>query len=122
MPEEVRPDPWPVNSEKRFYGGHCDWAPLDIPDEEMADSKVVSWAEEQLSTKHDKPLFLAVGIYRPHVPWWTPSGYFDQHPIEKLKLPEVKEGDLDDVPAIGNMLARRKWQQSFRQSFQSQMI
>ena len=42
-------------------------------DDEMADGKVIRWAEQQLGRKHDKPLFLAVGIYRPHVPWWSYS-------------------------------------------------
>ena len=110
MPAEVKPPRWPVRSTKEFYKGHFDWAALDVNDLEMADGQVVAWAERQLSVKHSKPLFLAVGIYRPHVPWWTPREYFDQHPIEKIQLPEILKDDLSDVPSSGHEFARRHWQ------------
>lgn len=109
MPEEVKPSRVPMHSNKSFYGGRFDWAALEIDNEEMADAKVVSWAEDQLSRKHDKPIFLAVGIYRPHIPWWTPKPYFDMHPLDKIVLPETVDGDLDDVPAAGQKMARRHW-------------
>lgn len=110
LPAERTPPTWPVNTLKKFYLGRFDWAPLSIADEEMADAKVVTWAEKQLATKHDKPLFLAVGIYRPHIPWWTPEKYFEEHPLEKLALPKTPEGDLDDVPVAGKKFARTHWQ------------
>ncbi|MFC2113348.1 sulfatase [Bacteroidota bacterium] len=110
MPEEVRPDSFPVNGNKEFYNGYFDWAAMDIEPEEMADAKVVSWAEQQLSRKHEKPLFLAVGIYRPHVPWYTPKSYFKKHPLDEVILPETIENDLGDVPAAGQKMANRNWQ------------
>jgi len=109
LPEEVIPEGWPVNSKKSFYGGHFDWSPLDIEDGEMADAKVVAWAERQLSVEHDKPVFLAVGIYRPHVPWYVPRSYFEQYPLDQVSLPVVKDGDLDDVPDAGKKLTKREW-------------
>lgn len=109
MPEEVEPEKWPVNSTREFYNGHFDWAPLNINDNEMADGKVVSWAEKQLSIKHEKPLFLAVGIYRPHVPWWTPKEYFDLHPLDKIILPEVDANDLEDLPDAAKKFIRIRW-------------
>jgi len=112
MPIEIDPDPMPENGNPKHYGGHMDWSALDITDNEMADGKVVSWAEEQLSRKHPKPLFLAVGIYRPHVPWYNPKSWFDElPPVDKITMPEILEGDLDDVPAAGQKMARRHWQQ-----------
>lgn len=110
MPYEVQPDSMPVNGNSKFYNGYFDWSPLDIDDEEMADAKVVSWAERQLGRKHDKPLFLAVGIYRPHVPWYTPQVWYDQHPLEEVVLPETLENDLEDIPQAGQDLARQHWQ------------
>ncbi len=109
MPEEVKPEKIPMHSNKSFYGGHFDWAALDIETDEMADAKVVAWAEQQLSKAHDKPLFLAVGIYRPHIPWWTPEEYFDRHPLAKIELPEVPENDLDDVPEAGRKMRKQGW-------------
>ena len=89
MPQEVLPEKVPTNSNKAFYGGRFDWVALDIEPDGMADAKVVSWAEQHLSQKHDQPLFLAVGIYRPHIPWYTPRSYFKRHPLKEVVLPEV---------------------------------
>ncbi|MCM2374750.1 sulfatase [Aporhodopirellula aestuarii] len=70
--------------------------PLLVPDEETGDHMVVDWASEQLAKPHDKPLFLAVGLFRPHIPFEVPQKYFDMHPLESINLPEVAENDLDD--------------------------
>jgi arylsulfatase A-like enzyme len=110
MPAEVWPENWPVNSFKKLYGGHFDWGAMDIDDAEMGDAKVVAWAEKQLSQQHDGPVFMTVGIYRPHVPWYVPNKYFDMHPLEETALPTVMEGDLDDVPPVGQKFARVSWQ------------
>ncbi|GAB6166076.1 sulfatase [Thermostilla marina] len=109
MPQEVLPPRIPMNSDKAFYGGRFDWAPLPIEPDEMADAKVVRWAVEQLAKRHDRPLFLAVGIYRPHIPWYTPQQYFRRHPLEEIELPETIPDDLGDVPEAGRKMARRDW-------------
>lgn len=109
LPEEVEPAAWPVNTNNMFYRGRFDWAALDIEDSEMGDAKVVSWAEEELSKTHEKPLFIGVGIYRPHWPWWTPQKYFDQHPLENIEFLDEPEDDLDDLPESGLNMVRKKW-------------
>jgi arylsulfatase A-like enzyme len=109
MPEEVVPENWPVNSSKKFYGGHFDWSPLQISKAEMADAKVVSWAAGQLAKRHEQPLFLSVGIYRPHVPWYAPQEYFDRFPVNEIQLPVHLQDDLDDIPLAGKVMAKRKW-------------
>ncbi|WP_404309544.1 sulfatase [Neorhodopirellula lusitana] len=109
--KEVVPDQIPTNGSKQFYRGYFDWAALDIEPEEMGDAKVVDWAEQQLSKEHDAPLFLAVGLYRPHIPWYTPRKYFDMHPLEEIVLPEVVEDDLDDVPVAGLAMRKQGWHQ-----------
>lgn len=86
--------------------GNFDFGPTQTGDEEMNDFRVVSWATEQLAKKHQQPLFLATGIYRPHLPWYVPAKYFDLYPLDKIQLPIVKEDDLDDVPEIGKKIAR----------------
>lgn len=111
MPEEVDPPQVPTNGNPKHYNGHMDWAALDIDTDDMADAKVVNWATNQLSQKHDEPLFLAVGIYRPHIPWWTPREYFDRNPIEDVQLPEVVEDDLSDVPEVGRAMRKQGWHQ-----------
>lgn len=75
-----------------------DWGPVKESDAEMGDAHVVDWAIERMNQKRDKPLFLAVGLYRPHLPWYVPQEYFDQFPADKVTLPEVPDDDLDDLP------------------------
>lgn len=80
-----------------------DWGPLDATDEEFGGDWLVSkWIGEQLHRKHDKPFFLACGIYRPHEPWFVPKKYFDMFPLDEIELPPgYKEDDLDDLPEAG---------------------
>ncbi len=86
-----------------------DWSPLGS-DEEMADYKVVDWAVAELKKSHDKPLFLAVGIFRPHIPWFAPQKYFDMYPPDERELPRIMENDLDDVSPVSHNWVRRQWQ------------
>ena len=55
----------------------------------------------QKFAKDDKPFFLATGFVRPHYPNVAPRPYFDRYPHEKITLPTVPEGDLDDMPKAG---------------------
>jgi arylsulfatase A-like enzyme len=73
----------------------------------MGDAKVADWVSGQLQQEHDKPFFLACGIYRPHLPWYVPKKYFDMHPLDEVALPVTKEDDLDDIPAAGRAMVRR---------------
>lgn len=72
-------------------------APLDVPDSETSDHQVVDWAISQLAKPATGPLFCALGLFRPHIPWEVPRRYFEQHPLDGIKLPIHKEGDLADT-------------------------
>ena len=82
-----------------------DWKPLDIDDEEMSDGGAARWSAAFLKQDHKQPFFLACGIFRPHLPWYTPKRYFDLYPLDDVVLPEVLENDLDDVPPAGREVA-----------------
>lgn len=84
-----------------YYQDWADWQPLDIPDHETADWKTAEGAAAFLQRDHDKPFFLACGIFRPHLRWYAPQKYFDLHPLEYIELPATLENDLDDVPPTG---------------------
>ncbi len=105
---DQRKDPQPANTPVNGIRNaqHFDWGPVDVDDDAMSDYQVVSWAQKFLASKQEKPFFLAVGLYRPHLPWYVPKKYFDKFPLESVKLPEVKEDDLDDVPEAGRKMAR----------------
>jgi len=109
MPSYMRPVPgWTVNMPPfdNMYGDF-DWAPLDIPDEETGDYQSVQWVIDRLQEEHDRPFFLAAGIYRPHVPWYVPREYFDMFPLESVQLPTLLDNDLDDLPERAIELAHR---------------
>jgi arylsulfatase A-like enzyme len=74
----------------------------------MGDGQMIQWAVDFLERSHDKPFFLAAGIYRPHLPWYVPRKYFDLYPLDSIKLPEVEKDDLDDVPVAGRKMAEAR--------------
>jgi arylsulfatase A-like enzyme len=90
---------------------YFDWGAINKPDNGMADYKVVDWAATELAKSHRKPFFHAVGIYRPHIPWFVPQKYFDLYPPDKVFLPPIKAGDLDDVASSHKKWLRRGWHQ-----------
>lgn len=100
--------PKPANDERfnfhppegPYSGTQTDWGAFPETDEDMPDFKSASWAIEKLQQPHEKPFFLAVGMVRPHVPFYVPQKWFDQVPADALKLPELYLEDLNDVPEI----------------------
>lgn len=86
--------------------GGIKFAPLDCNDEDLREGKIVDYGIQQLQKKHDKPLFLAVGLHKPHMPWNVPRKYYDMHPLAEIKLPPYREDDLADVPPAGLRMAK----------------
>ncbi|MEN8773056.1 MAG: sulfatase [Akkermansiaceae bacterium] len=109
MPDAFEPKPGETVNMPKFPGmyGDFDWSPIPLEDEATADGRSVSWIINQLQQKHERPFFLACGIYRPHVPWYVPQKYFDLHPLESLKLPKVLENDRGDLGERARELADR---------------
>lgn len=92
---------------KRTRGQSLCWDALedaDIPDGQMPDEGVAEWAVERLQQDYDRPFFLAVGFYRPHVPYVVPKKYFESYDLDAIRLPEVPSGELDDVPVVGKAM------------------
>jgi len=87
-------------------GGNMQWGPVNGDDDAMADTQLTDWALGKLKQKHEQPFFLAVGYAKPHLAWHAPKKYFDMHPLDKIKLPVVKEDDLNDVPPAGIRMAK----------------
>lgn len=81
------------------------WGPIDCTDDKMIDHQLVEWAKYELGRERSGPLFMAVGFFRPHMPWEVPQKYFDMYPLDSIQCPEICENDLEDAFDHG----RRNW-------------
>ena len=86
--------------------GNFDWGGMAVETAEMGDAKVAEWIAQKLGQPHEKPFFLAFGIFRPHLPWFVPEHYLARFPPQSIRLPITFRGDLADVPQKGVQLAR----------------
>jgi arylsulfatase A-like enzyme len=90
---------------------HLEWGPIaNEKEDEMVDAVRTNWACDIIKQNHEKPFFLAVGMYSPHYPNYAPQKYFDLYNRDSISLPPYKEDDLEDLPAgiRKNMLNRSK--------------
>ena len=70
-------------------GNHAlmDWGTFPHRDEDKGDWKVASWAVKELEKMPaDKPFFLSVGFFLPHVPCYATQKWFDLYPEHDLQL------------------------------------
>lgn len=122
FPRTLYPDKRPVNLPR---GGpwqyvETDWGALDATDQQFGGDYLVSeWVGKELLKKHEKPFFLACGIYRPHEPWFVPKKYFDAFPIEQIQLPPgYREDDLNDLPDEAKRLGPNRYFSHIRKNKQ----
>jgi len=102
-------DPVPPNVPLMAVGtGEQDWGPTHLREEQMGDTLYADAAIKQLQKQHDKPFLIACGLFHPHMPWYVPRKYFDMFPLDEVKIPKIREGDLDDVPPLGRALTAGK--------------
>ncbi len=62
------------------------WECADVPDNALIDGATADHAIEVMRQIKDKPFFLAVGFLKPHLPFVAPKKYFDEYPLDKVKL------------------------------------
>lgn len=48
---------------------------------------------------------MAIGFYRPHVPWYVPQKWFDKFPLDSIKVPPYLKTDMNDIPEMGKRVA-----------------
>lgn len=88
-----------------------------VPGDELIDdeskTKDYEWTADVKNTKQalrlleqfaksEKPFFLGLGYYKPHVPLVAPQKFFDLYPPEKMPLPE----DFAPIPTAPDVVPR----------------
>ncbi len=112
----------PLNGIARAANGKIterDWGATHLDEEMMSDKRLAAAAIEAIERKHDKPFFISCGLFHPHYPWYVPQKYLDMYPLDEIEIPPIKEGDLEDVPPIGQSLVNLAWDQKVRESRQA---
>ncbi len=87
-----------ISTRNRNFGGTLSWLAADGTDAEQTDGIGASAAIKLLEDHKDGPFFLGVGFYRPHTPYVAPRKYFEDHPLEFVKLAENPPDDRKHIP------------------------
>jgi arylsulfatase A-like enzyme len=107
-------DMLPTRKAERNHNGYTegplsrtafDWG---VHDKKIIDLDTVEWVEKVMDAQSENPLFLAAGIFRPHLPFYADQATFNKYPFEETRLPPMQEGDLQDVPAIAHNMAHKE--------------
>ncbi len=93
----INGQPGPPSQYTGANGSEFAWGPTLQPKEETKDYKTALWAADQLQVEREKPFFMAIGISKPHLPFFAPQEFFDLYDPKGEYKPPVREDDLDDI-------------------------
>ncbi len=89
----------------RDFQGEFDWGDLEQDELAYGDQRAVDYGIRHLAKQHAKPWFLAIGLWHPHIPMFSPKRFWDLYPREKIVLPNADPRDLEDLPKVAQDLA-----------------
>lgn len=101
----------PPELEWRNFGGTLSWLRLDSEErhtDQIGADEAIRLVDEYHPEKTGKPLFLALGFYRPHTPFVAPGRWYDAYPPEEIQPAEPPPGDRESKPVAA--LADRRFQ------------
>ncbi|XP_050040138.1 iduronate 2-sulfatase [Dermacentor andersoni] len=97
--KEVCPDPSGTPKANLLCAVNVSTQPLqtlpDLQNVEVATKFLREWPSREGTNSTQTPFFLAVGFYKPHVPFRIPKEYLDLYPIERIRLPPDHELPVD---------------------------
>ena len=73
----------------------------DVPDNGYPDGAIADKAIAELRRLKDKPFFLAVGFYKPHLPFNAPKRYWDLYDRSKIQVPANRQWPKGAPPFAG---------------------
>ena len=73
------------------------WQALDVEDDALRDGKTAKRAVEALEEIKNRQFFLAVGFYKPHLPYNAPKRYFELYENETFDLSAISRGDISEI-------------------------
>jgi len=76
----------------------------DVPDNAYPDGCNTDHAIEELNRLKSKPFFMAMGFYKPHLPFNAPKKYWDMYKRQDIKL-----ADNDFIPKNAPSYATTDW-------------
>jgi arylsulfatase A-like enzyme len=80
-------------------------------EEDDTDLRIAKWTASNIRKPYkpgDKPRFMALGFYNPHLPLFAPKKWFEAAPSKKeVLLGAVSHDDFDDLPAISKRIGSR---------------
>jgi len=93
----INGQPGPESEFTKRGGSEFAWGPTRGPKEETSDYRTAQWAAEQLQVERDEPFFMAIGLSKPHLPFYVPQEFFDLYDGVEVKANPIKRDDLDDI-------------------------
>jgi arylsulfatase A-like enzyme len=87
------------------------WESADVPDNTYGDGILAERAIQDLGRlkSQDKPFFLAVGFFKPHLPFVAPKKYWDLYDHENIELPNnyhvPKDAPRESIHTSGELRA-----------------
>lgn len=94
VPTYRNPENQALHQQRQKSGGRARgpaFEAADVADDAYADGHVLAKSLKDLKrlAKADEPFFLAVGFFKPHLPFVAPQKYWDLYDREKIHLPET---------------------------------
>ena len=114
VPWYRRPENQESHEKRQKQGGRKRgpaWETADVPDDAYADGVLAQRAVEDLRRLkgQDQPFFLAVGFFKPHLPFIAPKKYWDLYDHDNIHLPDnyhvPKDAPKESIHTFGELRA-----------------